>query len=54
VKRLAEGPDGDSYAAALRALFELDPQTPAAVAAQRSGDVLGALEARTEHEEERT
>jgi glutamyl-tRNA reductase len=46
VKRLAEGPDGDSYAAALRALFELDPQTPAAVAIQRSGDVLAALEAR--------
>ncbi|MCO1656766.1 glutamyl-tRNA reductase [Pseudonocardia humida] len=53
VKRLAEGPDGDSYAAALRALFELDPQTPAAVAVQRSGDVLGALEARTEREEDR-
>jgi glutamyl-tRNA reductase len=53
VKRLAEGPDGDSYAAALRALFELDPQTPAAVAVQRSGDVLGALEARAEREEER-
>jgi glutamyl-tRNA reductase len=53
VKRLAEGPDGDSYAAALRALFELDPQTPAAVAVPRSGDVLGALEARTEREEER-
>jgi glutamyl-tRNA reductase len=52
VKRLAEGPDGDSYAAALRALFELDPQTPAAVAVQRSGDVLGALEARAEHEED--
>jgi glutamyl-tRNA reductase len=48
VKRLAEGPDGDSYAAALRALFELDPQTPAAVALQRSGDVLGALEARVD------
>lgn len=48
VKRLAEGPDGDSYAAALRALFELDPQTSAAVAMQRSGDVLGALEARRE------
>ena len=28
VKQLAEGPDGDSYADALRALFELDPQTP--------------------------
>ncbi len=48
VKRLAEGPDGDSYAAALRALFELDPQTPAAVAIQRSGDVLAALEARAD------
>jgi glutamyl-tRNA reductase len=48
VKRLAEGPDGDSYAAALRALFELDPQTPAAMAIQRSGDVLAALEARTD------
>ncbi|MFC4942537.1 glutamyl-tRNA reductase [Pseudonocardia sp. GCM10023141] len=46
VKRLAEGPDGDSYAAALRKLFELDPQTPAAVALQRSGDVLGTLETR--------
>jgi glutamyl-tRNA reductase len=45
VKRLAEGPDGSSYAEALRALFELDPQTPAAVALQRSGDVLAALEA---------
>ena len=51
VKRLAEGPDGDSYAAALRALFELDPQTSAAEAMQRSGDVLGALEARHESED---
>jgi glutamyl-tRNA reductase len=51
VKKLAEGPDGDSYAAALRALFELDPQTPAAVAIQRSGDVLAALEARTDSHE---
>ncbi len=50
VKRLAEGPDGDSYAAALRTLFELDPQAPAAVALQRSGDVLAALEARPEQE----
>jgi glutamyl-tRNA reductase len=32
IKRLAEGPDGGSYAQALRELFELDPQTPAAVA----------------------
>jgi len=51
VKKLAEGPDGDSYAAALRALFELDPQTPNAVAIQRSGDVLAALEARTDSHE---
>lgn len=48
IKKLAAGPDGDSYAEALRTLFELDPQTPAAVAVQRSGDVLGALEAREE------
>ena len=41
------------FAAALRALFELDPQSPAAVAVPRSGDVLGALEARTEREEDR-
>ncbi|MHA6623317.1 glutamyl-tRNA reductase [Pseudonocardia sp. DLS-67] len=51
VKRLAEGPDGDSYAAALRALFELDPQSPNAVAVQRSGDVLAALEVRTDSHE---
>jgi glutamyl-tRNA reductase len=50
VKRLAEGPDGDSYAAALRTLFELDPTAPAAVAVARSGDVLAALEARPEQE----
>ncbi len=48
IKRLAEGPDGSTYAEALRALFELDPQTPAAVALQRSGDVLAALEIREE------
>jgi glutamyl-tRNA reductase len=48
VKKLAAGPDGDTYAEALRTLFELDPQTPAAVALQRTGDVLGALEAREE------
>ncbi|MBW0091924.1 glutamyl-tRNA reductase [Pseudonocardia sp. KRD-184] len=48
IKRLAEGPDGTSYAEALRELFELDPQTPAAVAVARSGDVLAALEARSE------
>lgn len=51
VKRLAEGPDGDSYAAALRTLFELDPQAAAAVAAPvrgadasvDGGDVAAAL-----------
>ena len=31
VKRLAQSPGGDTYAEALRELFELDPQTPAAV-----------------------
>jgi glutamyl-tRNA reductase len=45
VKRMAAGPDGSSYAEALRGLFGLDPQSPVAVAAQRSGDVLAALEA---------
>lgn len=45
VKRLAGSPDGAGYAEALRELFELDPQTPAAVAVARGGDVLGALEA---------
>jgi glutamyl-tRNA reductase len=35
IKRLAEGPDGGSYAQALRELFELDPQIPAAVAVAR-------------------
>ena len=33
VKELAEGPDGDAYAAALRELFDLDPAAPAAVTA---------------------
>lgn len=51
VKKLAGGPDGDSYAAALRTLFELDPQSPAAVLLQRSGDVLAALEARVQEGE---
>jgi glutamyl-tRNA reductase len=50
VKRLASGPDGTSYAEALRELFELDPQTPAAVAVPRGGDVLAALEARIEED----
>jgi glutamyl-tRNA reductase len=33
VKRLAQSPGGDSYAEALRELFELDPQAPAVLAA---------------------
>ena len=48
IKRLAEGPDVTSYAEALRELFELDPQAPAAVAIARGGDVLAALESRSE------
>ncbi|MBA2308229.1 MAG: glutamyl-tRNA reductase, partial [Pseudonocardiales bacterium] len=36
VRQLAEGPNGDAYAEALRELFELDPQAPAAVIAPRS------------------
>lgn len=36
VKRLAQSPGGDTYAEALRELFELDPQTPAALAATES------------------
>jgi glutamyl-tRNA reductase len=37
VKQLAEAPGGDAYAEALRELFGLDPQAPAAVAAARAG-----------------
>nr|MDQ2708013.1 hypothetical protein [Actinomycetota bacterium] len=36
VKQLAEAPGGDAYAEALRELFGLDPQAPAAVAAARA------------------
>ncbi|ASU82151.1 glutamyl-tRNA reductase [Nocardiopsis gilva YIM 90087] len=35
VKELAAGPDGDSYEAALRELFDLDPTAPDAVSADR-------------------
>ncbi len=35
VKRLAQSPGGDTYTEALRELFGLDPQAPAAVAAPR-------------------
>jgi glutamyl-tRNA reductase len=45
VKRLAGGPDGASYARALRELFELNPQIRAAVAVPSRGDVLSALDA---------
>ena len=36
VKQLAEAPGGDAYAEALRELFGLDPQAPAAVVAARA------------------
>jgi len=36
VKELAEAPGGDTYAEALRELFGLDPQAPAAVVAART------------------
>lgn len=36
VKELAEAPGGDTYAEALRELFGLDPQAPAAVVASRA------------------
>ena len=45
IKRLAEGPDGSSYAQALRELFELDPQTPAAVACSAAATCSRAGEA---------
>jgi glutamyl-tRNA reductase len=38
VRRLAEGPDGASYARALRELFDLDPAAPAAVVEPARGD----------------
>lgn len=38
VKQLAEAPGGDTYAEALRELFGLDPQAPAAVTATRTGN----------------
>jgi glutamyl-tRNA reductase len=36
VKRLAQSPGGDTYAEALRELFELDPHTPAVLAGTES------------------
>jgi glutamyl-tRNA reductase len=42
VKQLAEAPGGDTYAEALRELFGLDPQAPAAVVASRVGGARAA------------
>ncbi|HEY2221788.1 glutamyl-tRNA reductase [Actinomycetospora sp.] len=42
VKRLAQSPGGDTYAEALRELFELDPQAPAAVTSGPSGSGITA------------
>ena len=44
VKRLAQSPGGDTYAEALRELFELDPQTPAVLAATESGTRTASVE----------
>jgi glutamyl-tRNA reductase len=42
VKQLAEAPGGDTYAEALRELFGLDPQAPAAVTTPRAAGAGGA------------
>ncbi len=42
VKRLAQSPGGDTYAEALRELFDLDPQAPAAVTSGPSGSGITA------------
>ena len=42
VKQLASSPGGDSYAEALRELFELDPQAVEAVAASELPIVTGS------------
>lgn len=44
VKRLAQAPGGDTYAEALRELFELDPQTPAALAATETTAATARVE----------
>jgi glutamyl-tRNA reductase len=41
VKELAATPDGDRYAAALRALFDLDPASPETVVAIRAQSAAG-------------
>ncbi|GAA4812343.1 glutamyl-tRNA reductase [Actinomycetospora chlora] len=48
VKRLAQAPGGDTYAEALRELFELDPQTPAVLAATETVSGPAAPAARVE------
>lgn len=45
VKELAATPDGDRYAAALRALFDLDPTSPETVVAIRAQSTLAPLPA---------
>jgi glutamyl-tRNA reductase len=47
VKQLAEAPGGDTYAEALRELFGLDPQAPAAVAAATGAKATGSQAAGT-------
>ena len=42
VKKLAQSPGGDTYAEALRELFELDPQAPAAVTSGPAGEIVTA------------
>ncbi|HEY2099115.1 MAG TPA: glutamyl-tRNA reductase [Pseudonocardia sp.] len=54
VKQLAEAPGGDTYAEALRELFGLDPQAPAAVTAATgakavSAQAIGATQAAGSH-----
>lgn len=44
VKKLAQSPGGDTYAEALRELFELDPQAPAALASGPGGSGITATE----------
>lgn len=44
VKRLAQSPGGDTYAEALRELFELDPQTPAVLAGTESSTRTASVE----------
>jgi glutamyl-tRNA reductase len=44
VKQLASTPEGNSYAAALRELFDLDPAGPDAVTSVRSVDALPGLD----------